>query len=697
MPPQCGLSWGGIVAKVVHAGNRTQVERYRQVAGTAFADTEDYTVNDLNQVTEFDNTQRALFIGKGALTEDTLKLDFEGGTPTHVNRAHDYFYDSREKAMTSDGWVSGVLLRDDVPEALADIPLRAAEEKHEFDADGNPETSGSTTFVYDAENRLIRWSGTGFEAEFAYDYLNRRARSKVRQNSSEDWQEFDHLYVGGLLAGLLHSNGEEYERHLFTWGLDRSGTMGGAGGIGGLLEVTVGGEFGEVPVRADYLAAADGLGNVVAYINRADGVREAEFEYSPFGETVRAKGDLAQFGDFIFPLRHQSKFSSAFYLGYELPVHELYDYGQRSYEPTLGRFLNRDPIGIAGGANLYAYLGGTAFGAWDAWGWSAWDVDIAPELRFAPGLYRYLDPQDGHWYDTNGNRINEYEMFYSPPPPEDSPDPLTPVAEPPPPTLEWNSWIGVIGPSLAIQSRQLRLQMHSNSGVGARSPIPPSRINLALRDGLLSSYGVMSGGGSLGSIFALSGQTKISAGGRMFNFSTTVPTGAWTPSGGSTAMLFVSEVSRPNVGLRLDFGHNAATGAVDAHWNQRGVSSVFGLQNHATAGAASSMNAIKLVQVGSRAFIVTGVAVSVAEVAVSPNPVREAGRQVSGWAGATAGGVAFGAAGIKGGAAFGTLIAPGPGTAIGGTVGGFFGGLAGGVVGWFGFTSTYDHFVPPGP
>jgi len=159
---------GGNVARVVHTGKRTQVQRYRQVSGTPSADLEKYTVNDLNQIEKFQpvnsidqpiTTRRALFTGKGALTEDTLKLDSEGGTPTHVNRAHDYFYDSREKAMTSDGWVSGVLLRDDVPEALADIPLQASEEGREFDADGNPETSGSTTFVYDAENRLIPSGG----------------------------------------------------------------------------------------------------------------------------------------------------------------------------------------------------------------------------------------------------------------------------------------------------------------------------------------------------------------------------------------------------------------------------------------------------------------------------------------------------------------------------------------------------------
>ena len=36
------------------------------------------------------------------------------------------------------------------------------------------------------------------------------------------------------------------------------------------------------------VSPTDGLGNVVAYLNRATGDRVAEFEYSPFGETVRA-------------------------------------------------------------------------------------------------------------------------------------------------------------------------------------------------------------------------------------------------------------------------------------------------------------------------------------------------------------------------------------------------------------------------
>src|SRR4029077_8725336 len=35
----------------------------------------------------------------------------------------------------------------------------------------------------------------------------------------------------------------------------------------------------------------------------------------------------------------------------------LYHMGERYYDPGLGRWLSEDPAGIAGGLNLYAYVG----------------------------------------------------------------------------------------------------------------------------------------------------------------------------------------------------------------------------------------------------------------------------------------------------------------------------------------------------
>ncbi len=51
-----------------------------------------------------------------------------------------------------------------------------------------------------------------------------------------------------------------------------------------------------------------------------------------------------------------------------LPEAQLYHYRARAYSPTLGRFLQTDPILYAGGMNLYAYVGNDPVNASDASG-----------------------------------------------------------------------------------------------------------------------------------------------------------------------------------------------------------------------------------------------------------------------------------------------------------------------------------------
>jgi len=110
-----------------------------------------------------------------------------------------------------------------------------------------------------------------------------------------------------------------------------------AGGIGGLLARTdaTSGQSGCYHV--------DGNGNVTAMVN-AQQIVVAKYIYDPFGNTLSKSGPLAD--------ANTHRFSSKDYQANS----RLYHYGYRFYDPNLQRWLNRDPIGEAGGINLYDFV-----------------------------------------------------------------------------------------------------------------------------------------------------------------------------------------------------------------------------------------------------------------------------------------------------------------------------------------------------
>ena len=82
----------------------------------------------------------------------------------------------------------------------------------------------------------------------------------------------------------------------YFWGLDLSGTIQGAGGVGGLLAVSRNGQL--------YFPTFDNNGNVTKYIDESGNV-VAAYEYDDFGRTISQSGPLADF------FRH--RFSTKYY------------------------------------------------------------------------------------------------------------------------------------------------------------------------------------------------------------------------------------------------------------------------------------------------------------------------------------------------------------------------------------------------
>ena len=145
------------------------------------------------------------------------------------------------------------------------------------------------------------------------------------------------VYDGwNLIAELNATNNALINSYM--WGLDVSGTMGGAGGVGGLI-------LGTQPGNRTLFAAMDGNGNVGGLILASDGTTGARYEYGPFGEVVRSSGDRGKVNPFRFSTKYQDEESDLLYYGY------------RYYLASSGKWISRDPIAERGGLNVSGFLG----------------------------------------------------------------------------------------------------------------------------------------------------------------------------------------------------------------------------------------------------------------------------------------------------------------------------------------------------
>jgi RHS repeat-associated protein len=214
-------------------------------------------------------------------------------------------------------------------------------ERFTYDDDGNLTSDGRWTYVWDAENRLVKMApstsaGPQVSLQFEYDSQGRRIRKQVWPNAT--WtgpatndQRF--VYDGWNLIAELNTNNSPLRT--YTWGLDLSGSMQGAGGIGGLLFLC------DVPSGICYSPAFDGNGNVSALINASDGTPAGQYERGPFGEVIRATGPMARANPFRFSTKYQDDETDLLYYGY------------RYYNASTGRWLRRDPVAETGGIALY--------------------------------------------------------------------------------------------------------------------------------------------------------------------------------------------------------------------------------------------------------------------------------------------------------------------------------------------------------
>ena len=320
--------------------------------------------NGLNQYTERDNfsvpvsgsivnntsanvvlgtTSTLLLAGRqGAFWAGEAVPPLSGGSPVNVSGPATF-------TLTLTAGLPGS--PNDEYETTQSLTIPPQHQAFTYDTDGNMTADNMWSYTYDAENRLIQMSSASglpsVTLNFKYDYLGRRVE-KANGTTTDRY-----IYDGwNLVADYRYSSGLSLYR-TFTWGLDVTGSLKAAGGVGALIELT---NCSGTPT--DYFPTYDGSGNVASLASSSADTVSAVYEYSPFGEPLQALANDSTVAD--NPFRFSTKFTDS--------ESGLIYYGNRFYSPSLGRFLNRDPMEEAGGINLYGFVNNSPANAYDVLG-----------------------------------------------------------------------------------------------------------------------------------------------------------------------------------------------------------------------------------------------------------------------------------------------------------------------------------------
>jgi len=182
-----------------------------------------------------------------------------------------------------------------------------------------------------------------------YDYVyDGVGRLRVRKGYYESgctscWQLYqDTAYIYDGMRVIQERDGTNAPQVSYTRGTDLSGTLERAGGIGGLLARSSGHSAGSWSTHNYYYS--DGNGNVTYMLSSGLSV-VATYTYDPFGNMTASSGTLANANT----LRFSSKMLDSD-IG-------LYYYGFRWYDPSLQRWISRDPKGEVDLIHLYSFVG----------------------------------------------------------------------------------------------------------------------------------------------------------------------------------------------------------------------------------------------------------------------------------------------------------------------------------------------------
>ena len=227
-----------------------------------------------------------------------------------------------------------------------------------YSASGSLTSDRGMTFNYDGRERLVSAGSTTY---FVSGLDQRIEKSGPGANTASGLRQFFYDERGRLLGEYDGGNGAPIAEHIYLGDWPVGLMQGGA---------------------ATYYVHPDQLGAPRVVTRAADNQTMWAWQREPFGS-----GSVQVIGGFEYNLRFPGQYYDA-----ETGLH--YNYF-RDYDPSIGRYVESDPIGLEGGMNTYGYVGGRPLVRIDVLG--------LDETIWRPGPGRKLGdgPRNGNWCGGN--------------------------------------------------------------------------------------------------------------------------------------------------------------------------------------------------------------------------------------------------------------------------------------------------------